>query len=288
MVSSAAHHNLISGGVSERLPCDCSYAFAPPGGATIVANPTFPGAYFTPAIIPATVPPEFPLTDPGYQCGCPVGMKGAACDIIIEECCSSPCPQGNLCVEGPVGDGAFTCRSRGGLSASAEEVALFVESVACTPGVGSMSPLWALLLGLLLCCCCAHRKQAMADKLPPMDDEDVMALGIDEPEKEEFTMWILFILDPSGVRHACEVMSEWNIDTIYEKALAATGIPISEQVLTFGGRVLKPGKKLTTYGVQHGSEIVLKTKSGQVVQSRQGKAAANRREITAVRGKQSI
>ena len=81
---------------------------------------------------------------------------------------------------------------------------------------------------------------------------------------------------------------EWNIDTIYEKAHAATGIPIDEQVLTFGGRTLNSGKKLTSYGVQHGSEIVLKTKSGAVVQSRQGRVAANRRDIKVTRGKQSI
>ena len=44
------------------------------------------------------------------------------------------------------------------------------------------------------------------------------------PEKDENTMWILMILDPTGVRHAVEVMSsEWNIDTVYQKAFAATG-----------------------------------------------------------------
>jgi hypothetical protein len=134
--------------------------------------------------------------------------------------------------------------------------------------------------------------------LPPQPVKDEVALAEtghslweQDPvvEKEEFTMKILFISDPSGVRHACEVTStEWNIDTIYEKALAATGIPITDQVLYFGGRVLMPRKTLTSYGVQHGSEIVLKTKSGQVVQSRQRMATVNPREIKAVRGKQSI
>ena len=42
------------------------------------------------------------------------------------------------------------------------------------------------------------------------------------------------------------------------------------------------------YGVQHGSEIQLKTRSGQVVQTRQGKKAAARRNLQAQKGKQSI
>jgi hypothetical protein len=279
---------------STRCPPEMPqcYAFGPPDGPVVEENPDDPTAYYTlpTGVDPTTNEDIFPATDPGYQCGCPRGYKGPSCDIVIEECCSSPCPEGNFCVEGPIADGAFSCRPPGGLSASAEAIAMFVEDVACTPGVGSLSPLWALVLGAMLACCCLHRKHAMA--VPAEDDDDdieeVAALAA-EPDKEEFTMWILFILDPSGVRHACEVMSsEWNIDTIYEKALAATGIPIAEQVLTFGGRTLKPGKKLTSYGVQHGSEIVLKTKSGAAVQSRQGKVAANRREIKVTRGKQSI
>ena len=80
---------------------------------------------------------------------------------------------------------------------------MFVEDVACTPGVGSLSPLWSLLLGALIFCCCLHRKSSIANA---KDDsvEETLPLGA---EKDEFTMWILFILDPSGVRHACEVMS---------------------------------------------------------------------------------
>merc|ERR1711871_1910671 len=105
-------------------------------------------------------------------------------------------------------------------------LSVFVEDVACTPGVGSLSPLWALLLGVMLFCCCVHRRKAIAS-----------AKGGEElplVESDEFTMWILFILDPSGTRHAFEVISsEWNIDTVYDKTLAATGIPIEEQVLKF-------------------------------------------------------
>lgn len=168
---------------------------------------------------------------------------------------------------------------------------MFVEDVACTPGVGSLSPLWALVLGAMLACCCLHRKHAMA--VPAEDDDDdieeVAALAA-EPDKEEFTMWILFLLDPSGIRHAVEVMSnEWSIETIYAKALAATGIPVEDQILKFGGRALKPGKKLTSYGVQHGSEIVIEAREGKAVETRQGKqSTGRRREIKKTKGRQAI
>ena len=64
-------------------------------------------------------------------------------------------------------------------------------------------------------------------------------------------IWILFVVDPQGTRHAFEVLeSEWNIDTVYARIAAATGIPVAKQELRFGNRVLRMGKKLTSYGVQ--------------------------------------
>ena len=103
-------------------------------------------------------------------------------------------------------------------------------------------------------------------------------------------MWILFLLDPCGIRHAVEVMStEWSTETIYAKALVATGIPIDDQILKFGGRCLKPGKKLTSYGVQHGSEIVIEARKGKLVETRQGKqSTGRRREISQTKGHQAI
>jgi len=126
---------------------------------------------------------------------------------------------------------------------------------------------------------------------PDLTDEELAALGLDEdePEPEEFTMWILFLLDPSGIRHAVEVMSsEWSIDTVYEKTLAATGIPVADQVLKFGGRELKHGRTLTKYGVQHGSEIVIEVRAGGDVHTRQAKTTGHRKQVTATRGRQTI
>ena len=221
---------------SHDFGCDCPTGYSgiacqhfedactPTNGTAPVCPDTAPQCYPTgPANGPPIpgVTPAGMATDPGFQCSCPVGFKGADCTEPILACCTRPCGT-NICVEGAPGSGQFTCRSPGGLSASAEELAVFVENVACVPGVGNMSPLWALLLGLLLCCCCAHRKREqqalpMAPPPEPMIEEP-------PPEKDENTMWILMILDPTGVRHAVEVMSsEWNIDTVYEKAFAATG-----------------------------------------------------------------
>ena len=154
-----------------------------------------------------------------------------------------------------------------------------------------------------MCCCFAPLLAAFLALLPlalallsllcnkpGLTDEGVDALGFDEPEPEPEApiMWILFLLDPSGTRHAVEVeSSEWSIDTVYEKALAATGIPVQDQVLKFGGRELKHGRTLTKYGVQHGSEIVIEVGAGGEVHTRQEKTMP-RRQIAAHRGRQTI
>ena len=100
-------------------------------------------------------------------------------------------------------------------------------------------------------------------------------------------MWIIFLIDPSGTRHAVEVMStEFSVDTICQKAVSATGIAIQDQRLQFGGRELKAGKQLTSYGVQHGSELTIELRQGASGETRQSKAA--RRKITATKGRQAI
>ena len=102
-------------------------------------------------------------------------------------------------------------------------------------------------------------------------------------------MWIIFLLDPNGVRHAVEVMStEFVISTILEKAAAATGIPANDIVLKFAGRALRDGKALTSYGVQHGSEIVVDVNDGKAVATRQQKSVAARRQLVASKGRQTI
>ena len=110
-----------------------------------------------------------------------------------------------------------------------------------------------------------------------------------EPEEEEkFTMWILFLLDPTGTRHAIEVMSsEWSVETVRDKVQAATGIAVEDQILKFGGRYLKSGKKLTSYGIEHGSEIQIETREGKTVETRQARQAG-RREMVAEKGRQVI
>ena len=81
--------------------------------------------------------------------------------------------------------------------------------------------------------------------------------------QEKPVMFILFVLAPDGNRHAIEVMqSEFSIDTIQRKVEIATSIPCSDQLLQYGGRVLHPNKKLTSYGIQHCSEIQLALRDG--------------------------
>ena len=104
-------------------------------------------------------------------------------------------------------------------------------------------------------------------------------------------------------------------DTLQRKVLHATGVPVAQQRLEFGGRLLRPGRKLTSYGVQHGSELILKKEGGGAVVTRQGeqmtkvrfptdsgrfwtgfglcladfdRMLTQRREIKAVKGRQSI
>lgn len=84
----------------------------------------------------------------------------------------------------------------------------------------------------LVCCCWGPLAAAFVGILPlllallwllcnrprePVDDGGT---------QEEQPLWIVFLLDPNGVRHAVEVRSsEFVISTILEKASAATGIP---------------------------------------------------------------
>ena len=148
-----------------------------------------------------------------------------------------------------------------------------------------------------LCCCWAPALAAALSLLPLLlailwllcnrPKEDVAPLAA--PETEEATMWILMLLDPTGIRHAVEVMSsEWSIESIVTKATEATGIQPDDMVLKFGGRELQAGKKLTSYGVQHGSEIQIQAKAGHAVQTRQVRRAAARKELKAKSGRQSI
>eukprot|EP01047_Picozoa_sp_COSAG01_P134049 COSAG01_NODE_64128_length_277_cov_1.455056_1_plen_92_part_11 len=92
-------------------------------------------------------------------------------------------------------------------------------------------------------------------------------------------MWIIFLIAPDGQRHAVEVMhSEWSIETMHEKVRLAMGIPAADQVLSFGGRTLRPGKKITSYGVQHCSELLVAVRDGAAGVTRQEEKRAHRRK----------
>ena len=148
----------------------------------------------------------------------------------------------------------------------------------------------------LICCCWAPLAAAFVAILPlllsllwllcnrPRGADDGGPAAAEDPP----TMWIIFLLDPNGTRHAIEVMSnEFSIATILEKSSAATGIAASDLVLKFGGRVLSEGKALTSYGVQHGSEILVEA-NGKAVETRQQKSIAARRQLVATKGAQRI
>jgi hypothetical protein len=59
----------------------------------------------------------------------------------------------------------------------------------------------------------------------------------------------------------------------------------SHSVLEFRGRPLKKGKKLTSYGVEHCSEIVVKSRSNLVTRQQQH---LQRRSMAAKAGAQDI
>jgi hypothetical protein len=102
-------------------------------------------------------------------------------------------------------------------------------------------------------------------------------------------MWILFLLAPDGQRHAVEVMqSEWSIETLHKKVHLAMGIPADSQVLHFGSRLLRNGKKLTSYGVQHCSEIRVGVTDGSAAVTRQAQKQAKRARRSSMQGPEMI
>ena len=82
--------------------------------------------------------------------------------------------------------------------------------------------------------------------------------------------------------------NEFTIDVVQSKVETATGVPVDEQQLEYGGRQLRSGRKLTSYGVQHGSELVLKRRDGGQVVTRQGEQISRRRGVKVVKGRQMI
>jgi hypothetical protein len=163
--------------------------------------------------------------------------------------------------------------------------------VACTPHFKWAAWLYVLLalllLGALYYVTCRRIKHVDYDKADFADEE--LPLVMEDPA--ERTMWILFLLAPDGQKHAVEVMqSEWSIDTVHEKVRLAMGIPIADQVLSFGGRTLRLGKKLTSYGVQNGGEIRVSVRDGAagVTRQEQKMARRKRRPVTAEAGRQAI
>eukprot|EP01050_Picozoa_sp_SAG11_P012946 SAG11_NODE_1477_length_4837_cov_2.462431_2_plen_524_part_00 len=233
-------------------------------------------------------------------CLCKPGYRGDLCDMEIDECCSSPCEEGDRCID--LLDG-FSCQPPSFFSAGGKDTIVVVEDAACTT-VASLGWLWALLL----CSCLgavlykvlyadkeAHEMPSQEETLPLIEEpspepelepEEAVVVTVVPSEKRprikkppplRSTVWILFVVEPSGVRHAFEVLeSEWNIDTVQTRVHAATGMAAEDQVLKYGKRVLKKGKKLTSYGVQHGSELQLEAAEGTAAISRTDAKAAQK------------
>ena len=216
-----------------------------------------------------------------FGCDCLPGWGGADCSEDIDECCSSPCRANQICTDHIDG---FECKTPASFSATMEAVAVFVEDVACDTSVRRISWLFVLLVLVCLLACCRSMFCGAVEHVAVDENAAVLPLNA----VDDFTMWILFVVTGEQ-RHALEVMSnEFTIDVVQKKVEAATGVPVNEQLLEFGGRALRSGRKLTSYGVQHGSELVLKKKGGGNVVTRQGEQITRRREIKAVKGRQSI
>ena len=204
-----------------------------------------------------------------FGCECNPGWGGADCSEDIDECCSSPCKTNQICVD--LIDG-YQCQTPASFSAGMEAVAVFVEDVACDKGVREISWLFVVISLCVLAACCRS-----------MFFGKVKHVAVDDA-----TMWILFVV-AGDQRHALEVMSnEFTIDVVQTKVEAATGVPVAEQHLEYGGRQLRSGRTLTSYGVQHGSELVLKKSDGGQVVTRQGEQISRRRNMKAVQGRQRI
>lgn len=205
-----------------------------------------------------------------FGCECLPGWGGADCSEDIDECCSSPCRENQICTDRI---NAYECKTPPSFSAGMEAVAVFVEDVACNTTFRgfAVAPVVIVLVCLLAFC-----RSTFCGAVKHVADED------------EHSLWILFLI-ADDQRHALEVMSnEFTIDVVQKKVEAATGVPVNDQHLEFGGRRLRAGKKLTSYGVQNGSELVLKKKDGGQVVTRQGEQMNKRREIKAVKGRQQI
>ena len=211
-----------------------------------------------------------------FECDCKHGYTGSKCDIDIDWCCSDPCGVAQYCVDGI---DSYTCVTPNSFAGTVDAIAVAIEDAACTPHLKAVSWLYALIaLALLGMCCypmfCGSVKTVAYDE---SEFEEIDML-VAPDEETELTMWILFLIAPDGQRHAVEVMqSEWSIETVQEKVRLAMGIDPQDQVLEYGGRKLKVGKKLTSYGVQHCSEIMVKVKAGAAGVTRQEQKRRSRR-----------
>ena len=216
-----------------------------------------------------------------FGCECLAGWGGADCSEDIDECCSSPCRANQICIDQIDG---YECQTPASFSAGMEAVAVFVEDVACDKSVRGISWLFVVIVLVCLLACCRSMFCGVV-KHVAVDDSAILPTGNGANEN---TLWILFVV-AGEQRHALEVMSnEFTIDVVQSKVETATGVPVDEQQLEYGGRQLRSGRKLTSYGVQHGSELVLKRRDGGQVVTRQGEQISRRRGVKVVKGRQMI
>jgi hypothetical protein len=128
-------------------------------------------------------------------------------------------------------------------------------------------------------------EEHLVQPAPVIEEEINPVAAPSPPEPPDRDMWIIFLIAPDGQRHAVEVMhSEWSIETMHEKVRLAMGIPAADQVLSFGGRTLRPGKKITSYGVQHCSELLVAVRDGAAGVTRQEEKRAHRRKRDVLSG----
>ena len=71
----------------------------------------------------------------------------------------------------------------------------------------------------------------------------------------------IYVKMQNGIRIVVDVSPEDTIADVKEKVKEMTGTPVDEQLITFGGTKLEGDKKLSDFGVEHGSTVSMITSS---------------------------
>ena len=71
----------------------------------------------------------------------------------------------------------------------------------------------------------------------------------------------IYVKMQNGVRIVLDVSPEDNIADVKEKIKQMTGTPVDKQLITFGGTKLEGDNKLSDFGLEHGSTVLMTTSS---------------------------